>query len=68
MQGISSSKGKVLVVVNTKSTEQQLTLADGVGKKAYTICMEFQGPAGEHTLAADTVALPPFATMFVVGM
>lgn len=55
-------------MVNTKSTEQQLTLADGVGKKAYTICMEFQGPAGEHTLAADTVALPPFATMFVVGM
>eukprot|EP01044_Picomonas_judraskeda_P015281 COSAG03_NODE_2536_length_2664_cov_1.537622_2_plen_66_part_00 len=64
MQGISSAKGRVVVVINTKSIQQSVTLNGGKGKTAHVL--SGTGPATEHALTADTVALAPFETMFVV--
>jgi hypothetical protein len=67
VQGLSSAKGRVVVAINTKSFGQDITIVGGRGKVAYTICLESgTGPAMKHALTADRVALPPFATMFVV--
>lgn len=63
VQGISSAKGRVVVVINTKSIQQSVTLNGGKGKTAHILAGT--GPATEHALSADTVTLAPFETMFV---
>ena len=69
VQGLTSSKGRVVVAINTKSTQHEVALAGGKGKQAFTVdLVSGSGPAREHSLTADTVALQPFATMFVVWL
>ena len=56
--------GRVSVGSNTKSVQQGVTIVDGKGKTAHSLSRN--GASTVHVLTADTVALVPFETMFVI--
>ena len=65
-QGLSSSRGSVLLLINTKATNATVMVPDAVGKEAKTIDMLVGNEAArESTLASDTVELGSFAVTFV---
>eukprot|EP00912_Choanoflagellata_sp_UC4_P000609 UC4_evm1s379 len=65
-QGIRSSKGKILVLINTKSTEEKVLVYNAKGKNATIIDGEVGNePARDVKLATDEISLSPFATIFL---
>lgn len=65
-QGLTSAKGKLLVLINTKSTTQTILVPGVRGKHVSTIDEALGNePAREAVLGADTVELGAFATMIV---
>lgn len=64
VQGLSSEKGRVVVLINTKSVQQRVTLAGSNGKTAHLLFGN--GPASVHTLTSNEITLKAFETMFVV--
>ena len=65
-QGLSSSDGKVLVLINTRSIEVTISVTGASGKRASVIDERVENEAAwEVKLATDEVRLLPFATIFV---
>ena len=65
-QGLTSAKGRVLVLINTKASPQTVTVTGGKGTHAAIIDDRVGNHAArEVVLASDQVALGPFATVFV---
>ena len=65
-QGLQSSNGRVLVLINTKATSATVKVSGATGKKAKIIdSLVGNEAARESTLASDTVELGSFAVMFV---
>ena len=65
-QGLTSARGRVLVLINTKATQQAIDVPGAAGKRASTIDNAVGNEAArESTLEADLVQLGAFATMFV---
>lgn len=63
VQGLSSAKGRVVILINTKSKEHTVTLVGATGKTAHILSSN--GPATKQKLNTDTLTLVPFETMFV---
>jgi|EP01043_Picozoa_sp_COSAG02_P040327 hypothetical protein len=64
VQGLRSSKGQVVILINTKSFEQGVNLVGSGGKTAHVL--SGNGPATSTTLPSDGIRLGAFETMFVV--
>ena len=65
-QALTSPKGRVVVLINTKHTPTTVGLPGATGKRALAIDVASgNGPARAATLASDTVALRAFATVLV---
>ena len=65
-QGLSSAKGRVLVLINTKAAAQTVSVAGAAGKHAATIDGAVgNAPARESMIGADTFEIAAFATVLV---
>ena len=65
-QGLTSAKGRVMVLINTKAVPQAVDVPGAAGKFASTIDDAVGNEAARiSTLETDIVQLGPFATMFV---
>ena len=65
-QGLTSAKGHVLVLINTKAAAQTVTVSGAKGTHAAIIDEQVGNHAArEVVLASDQVELAPFATVFV---
>lgn len=65
-QGLRSEKGRVVVLINTKSTVQSVIVPGAAGKHAGIIDTQVGNDAArEVTISSDTVELRAFATVFI---
>lgn len=66
VQAIRSSKGRVVVLINKKSTRRSIELSGAKGKNAFVIDVDTgNNPARKLKLSSDVINLKSFATMFV---
>ena len=65
-QGLHSSRGRVLALINTKATGATVNVPGATGRRAKIIdSLVGNEEARESTLVSDTVELGPFAVTFV---
>lgn len=65
-QGLTSAKGRVLVLINMRASMQTVRVPGASGKHALTIDSTVGNePAHEGNLTSDVIELKEFATMFV---
>lgn len=64
--GLSSSKGRVVVFINKRSTNQSVSATDIKGKVSHWIeAINWKAPPSKRMLTSDSIVLSPFAVVFV---